>query len=140
MQSRSSKTGTDNNNTIGDNTMNGSAKQIEWATSIKANMMAEIERLRGLFNSPDTFDRYVRLHSKNADAETVASSKREFTIGLAILAAAEMAINDTIEAGWFIDNRKASVISSLHRKAIRQIEAEFNCDAHIVWMALGSCR
>ena len=120
--------------------MNGSVKQIEWAMSIKSNMIVEIERMRALFNSSDVFDRYVRMHSKNADAETVEQSRHDFAVGNEILNAAEAVINAATEARWFIDNGKASVIAVLDRKTLRQIESQFNCDARMKWMALGMCR
>ena len=120
--------------------MNGSTKQVEWAMSIKSNMIAEIERMRALFNSSDVFDRYVRIHSKDADAETVEHSRHEFAIGNEILNAADATVNAMTEARWFIDNNKSSVIAMLDRKTIRQIESQFSCDARIIWMALGSCR
>lgn len=120
--------------------MNGSAKQVEWAMSIKSNMIAEIERMRALFNSSDVFDRYVRIHSKDADAETVEQSRQDFAIGNEILNAAEATVNAMTEARWFIDNRKSSVIATLDRKTIRHIEGQFNCDVRTKWMALGLCR
>lgn len=118
--------------------MSGTVKQVDWARTIRREMLGEVAHLRDLFKSPGIQAKCAKRRAAGAepDANIVAQVERDMAIGLEILDAAEDAIYGATDARWFIDNRSTPMPLLLHRKAEARINRAHRVDIHAIWDAL----
>ena len=86
--------------------MNGSEKQIKWATEIQKKMVAKIDNMRRQF----AFD--CSQHGIDAD-------NADYQAGMAVFASAIANVSRKTDSRWFIDNRDKEVT----RKWVKEMSA-----------------